>query len=303
MLLTPKIPRTHAVAACLVAMLPVASAEAQDGWSLRQGRVVYESHQADRVNIHVYEAGASSPRKLTRHKATDQRPRWSPNGIRVAFFSNLNGSDDIYIVNADGSGLRRITDHPGADKDPNWMPDGNRLVFSSDRDGDENLWMLDLKSGAMEQLTHYGGGRTGGPSVSPAGDRIAYSSDQIFSWQVYVLTLENGEIERITGPIPGRCNPSWSPAGGHIVYMAGGTLIGSDSYRMTPRGDDEGRIGTGEGNNRDPEFSQDGRRLVWVSDRHGDWELYEGRGDGSDEYRVSHTPEDERYPDLFVGGR
>jgi len=278
----------------------VGRANQPDDWRLSAGSLVYESPGRDRVNIHRYDAGAAAPVRLTTHRARDQRPRWSPDGSKVAFHSDLAGSNDIYVIERDGSNLRRITDHPGQDTDPDWMPDG-RLVFSSDRDGDENIYLLNLESGRLIQVTHYSGGRTGGPTAAGDGRRIAFSSDRLFSWQVYVLDLGNGEIERITGPLPGKCNPAWSPREDRIAFMSGGDLIGTDLRSARPDGSGTRSIGSGVSNNEDPQYSENGRRLVWVSDRDGNWEIYEADADGSGERRVSRTAADERHPDLFLG--
>ncbi len=281
----------------------VAGSDSQsDDWQLNAGSLVYESHGRDRVNIHRYDAGAAAPVPLTTHRARDQRPRWSPDGSKVAFHSDLRGSNDIYVIERDGSDLRRITDHPGQDIDPDWMPDG-RLLFSSDRDGDQNIYLMDLESGRLTQLTHYTGGRTGGPTPAADGRRIAYSSDRMFSWQVYVLEIESGHIERITGPLPGKCNPAWNPAQDRIAYMSGGDLIGTDLRTIAPDGSGGHAVGSGTSNNEDPQFSEDGNRMVWVSDRHGNWEIYEGSAEARNERRVSSTPADERHPDLFLGVR
>ncbi len=285
-------------ASCLLA-----GSDSQSGsWQLSAGSLVYESPGRDRVNIHRYDAGAAAPVPLTTHQARDQRPRWSPDGSKVAFHSDLHGSNDIYVIGRDGSDLRRVTDHPGQDTDPDWMPDG-RLVFASDRDGDENIYLMDLESGHLTQLTHFTGGRTGGPSPAGDGRRIAYSSNRMFSWQVYVLEIESGDIERITGPLPGKCNPAWNPVRDRIAYMSGGDLIGTDLRTMAPDGSDGHAVGSGESDNQDPQFSEDGSRMVWVTDRHGNWEIYEGTADARNERRVSSTPGDERHPDLFLAGR
>lgn len=271
-------------------------------WLLSAGSLVYESHARDRVNIHRFDAGSDGPVALTNHRARDLRPRWSPDGSRVAFHSDLRGNNDVYIVNADGTRLTRVTDHPGEDFDPDWMPDG-RLLFASDRDGDQNIWIKDLETGSVLQLTRYPGGRTGGPSPSGDGRRIAFSTTQVLSWQVYTLDLASGAIERITGPLPGRCNPAWNPAADQIAYMAGGDVIGTDLRVRTADGGAATSIVSNDGDNQDPQFSQDGSRLVWVTDRHGSFDIYEAAADGSGESRVSRTREDERHPDLFLRRR
>ncbi len=298
---SPGLPATVFLAFAASGM--VAGSDSQsDDWQLNAGSLVYESHGRDRVNIHRYDAGAAAPVPLTTHRARDQRPRWSPDGSKVAFHSDLRGSNDIYVIERDGSDLRRITDHPGQDIDPDWMPDG-RLLFSSDRDGDQNIYLMDLESGRLTQLTHYTGGRTGGPTPAADGRRIAYSSDRMFSWQVYVLEIESGHIERITGPLPGKCNPAWNPAQDRIAYMSGGDLIGTDLRTIAPDGSGGHAVGSGTSNNEDPQFSEDGNRMVWVSDRHGNWEIYEGSAEARNERRVSSTSADERHPDLFLGVR
>ena len=288
------------IVAALAAAVSATPPSQADTWRLGAGSIVYESHRDDRVNIHRYDAGAASPVALTTHRATDQRPRWSPDGSRVAFHSDLRGNNDVYVINADGSGLERITDHGGDDSDPDWMPDG-RLLFSSDRDGDQNIYLLDLETSQLSQLTHYEGGRTGGPTAAGNGRRIAFSSDRAFSWQVYVLDLRSGEIDRITGPIPGKCNPAWSPRDDRIAFMSGGDLLGTDLRSTRPDGGDTRSIGSGVADNQDPQFSEDGSRMVWVSDRHGNFEIFTAAGDGADEVRVSATSENERHPDLFLG--
>jgi Tol biopolymer transport system component len=122
----------------------------------------------------------------------------------------------------------------------------------------------------------------------------------MFSWQVYVLDLSTGDAARVTGPLPGRCNPAWNPARELIAYMAGGDLVGTDLRVMRPDGEQVRPLAGEDGDNQDPQYSEDGARLVWVTDRHGNWDVYEADGDGNDERRVSATPADERHPDIFV---
>lgn len=269
--------------------------------ALSQGRIVYELHRsANAVDLVRLDAGASSPTYVTRGPARDLRPRWSPDGSRIVFFRERDGSGDIWSVSAGGGDPRRLTDDPGHDFDPAWMPDGRRIVFTSRRDGDDNLWLLDLDDGSLLQLTHFDGGRAGAPSPTDDGRTVFFSADRLFSWQIWRLDLETGETERLTGPLPGACNSAWSQATGRFVHMSGGTVIGTDLVSRRPDGSDKTGVGSGRGNNHDPEFSQDGRRLVWVSDRDGNWEVYESGAAGGGERRVTRTPQHEGHPDLYL---
>jgi TolB protein len=58
----------------------------------------------------------------------------------------------------------------------------------------------------------------------------------------------------------------------------------------------------GSGNSRAPSWSPDGNRIVFESDRGGDWDLYVMGRDGQDSQRLTREPGEDRYPSWSPGG-
>lgn len=62
-------------------------------------------------------------------------PAWSPDRSAIAFLSydpdEPSGNVALYVIGADGSGLRRLADRISAHAPPAWSPDGKRIAYTS----------------------------------------------------------------------------------------------------------------------------------------------------------------------------
>ena len=77
----------------------------------------------------------------------------SPDDRRFAYdrAEDSNGTDSgIYVSAADGTGEVPVVTGPTNDSDPMWTPDGSALVFSSTRTGGPGLWLQRLKDGRAD---------------------------------------------------------------------------------------------------------------------------------------------------------
>jgi Tol biopolymer transport system component/DNA-binding winged helix-turn-helix (wHTH) protein len=180
--------------------------------------------------------------RLTNNSAMDLRPVWSPDGRRIAFSSNRDGKNEIYVMDADGSNVRRLTNNLADDVNPIWSPDGHRLIFDSERDGNREIYVMDADGGNQIRLTRNNAADTTATS-SPDGSLIAFASN------------------RDTGP-------PYNPYNLDIYVM---NADGSNVRRIVD--DPEFDVG--------PQWSPDGRKILFTTGRNGNFDVYEMNADGT----------------------
>ncbi len=163
-----------------------------------------------------------------------QRARFSPDGRFVAYGlpqgPRVEGHD-IFLVAVDGSREVPLVQHPANDVMFDWTPDGRRILFGSDRSGTTGAWWIRVAegkpSGAPELVK-----ADLGQDVKPMGftrDGSYYYWVRTAMSEVYIAELDLASGRRAAEP---------SPA--------------TQRYA---------------GSNHSPEWSSDGRRLLFLSHR------------------------------------
>lgn len=184
-------------------------------------------------------------------------PASSPDGRRIAFQRN----GQIFVIDATGRNERRLTiRRPGLHwpaSRPAWSPDGRRIAFSGTRD----LFTVTVASGRLTPLTQ-----------------------SVESWR-------------------GNVTPAYSPDGRTIAFARSTDAYNSDIFLMRASGGGLRRLTTSQGTHDSegeesmPAWSPDGRTIVFVSNRDGNFELYRIDADGRNERRLTTTPRlDEESP-------
>ncbi|MFO7652778.1 MAG: S41 family peptidase [Candidatus Krumholzibacteriia bacterium] len=179
---------------------------------------------------------------------------------------------------AAGASVERVTDWEGTDNYPMWEDEG--LFFTSDREDDTlNLYRLDPATGEATRLTAYRDYDVKEPASGPG--RIVFRQGE----QLHVLHLDSGEIDDIEVRIPSdlvRVRPrlvpvepevggfGLSPAGERLVLEARGEILTFPADEGEPRN----LTGTSGTREKHPAWSPDGRRVVFISDRTGEEELW-----------------------------
>lgn len=74
-------------------------------------------------------------------------------------------------------------------------------------------------------------------------------------------------------------------------------------YCMNEDGTDQKNLTCNPGNDRDPAFSFDGRKIAFTSDRDGNYEIYIMDADGSNQKRLTFNPGSDRYPAWSPDGK
>ena len=186
--------------------------------------------------------------RLTNNSAIESRPVWSPDGRKIAFASNRDGMNEIYVMDADGSNAKRLTNNLTEDVNPMWSPDGQKILFDTERDGNTEIYVMDAEGGNQTRLTR-NNAFDGTATWSPDGNLIAFASN------------------RDTGP-------PYNP-------------YNLDIYVMNADGSNIRRIVDDPEYDVSPQWSPDGRKIVFVTGRNGNFDVYEMNADGTDQRNLT----------------
>lgn len=194
-------------------------------------------------------------------------PDWHPDGSRFVFHSTRI-PQYLFTVGADGPPIRQLTG-PGS---PNpdfentvvgrWRPDGNRILFSVEAGDRSGIYTMDPDGSSVQKRV----GWSLMPDWFPSGDRITYVSwdssveDPARRKQIYVARADGTNRRKLTDLDDSRdtAAPSVSPDGQQIAFAHDDQI-----YLMTADGTNVRQVTGGEGDAAQPEWSPDGRTILF----------------------------------------
>ena len=198
--------------------------------------------------------------------AGDHAPAFSPDGKRLAFVRTIaDGVEDLYqIGGTDAAGAARVTFDDAGIAGFDWMPNGRDLVLSSDRGGIFSLWVVPA-SGGTPRLLAGGGAKTKHPTAARRADVVVFES-----W-LYDIGLWRAPLGQAGMAAPASAAPA----------AAAASAPGDRPTRVDPPPPVESALGANSLEwSFQPQFSPDGRRIVFGSTRSGTYELWVADADG-----------------------
>lgn len=200
---------------------------------------------------------------------------------------------DLFAARIDGQEMQRLTNTPGYDAEATVSPDGKTIIWTSVRDGDLDIYAMDLDGSHHRRLTD-DVGYDGGAFFSPDSKRIVYRAShptdpaEIAHYkellgqrlvepgqlELFIMNADGSGKRQVTSNGASNFSPFFHPDGKRIVFSSNVETRGEGgrpSFHLYLVGDDGAGLErlTFEGAfNSFPMFSPDGKRVVWVSDRH-----------------------------------
>lgn len=188
---------------------------------------------------------------------------------------------DIWMSNADGkTGFKKLTDFAGEDRNAVWAPDGKSYYYLSEKDGSFNVYKS--APGAQPvRLTQHTTHPVRFLSIAKDG-KMAYS----YNGELYTLT-DGGQPSKVNVKIvkdnlekglqpqtrtSGASDIAVSPSGKEVAFIHHGDVyVTSIEYNTTKRITDTPQ------QERNIDFSPDGRSLVYSAERDNTWGIYESK--------------------------
>lgn len=204
----------------------------------------------------------------------DYYPLFSPDGRRLSFLRiRGDGLSDVYTVRPDGGDLRRVTFDARDVGGTAWSGDGATLYFSSYRSGPYTLWRVPAAGGEPTSVA-LSDHNVVSPSTSAGGDRLVYSKriEEVNLWTLRRTAGEAGEAGESGESGDAGDASDAGDAGQADDPSAAGKADATGARRILSSSQWEGH----------PAFSPDGKRVAFVSDRSGSFELYSALVDGSE---------------------
>ena len=222
----------------------------------------------------------------------ERMPAYSADGKRIAFFwrSPEQSKSGIYTVEVGNRSLRRLTEFAD-DHSPTWSPDSRYIAFQRDSGDKFSVELLPALGGKEKKIysglvTPYSHFAQEGMSFSPDGKLVAFTEWKLATQpdSIKLLSLEDSSARFLTSPPSGFHDgrPAFSPNGDKIAFVrSSGPIYVNELFVMSVNGGEPKQL-TFEGRRifGSPTWTQDGREIIYSSNRAGLANLWRISGSG-----------------------
>lgn len=198
---------------------------------------------------------------------------------------------DIWLYK--GGNYTKLTNFAGEDRTPVWGGDNNTYYYLSEEDGTFNVYKRRIGETAKTQLTHYKGNpvrfltRSTDGTLCYAYDGAIYTlkeGSQPVRLNLSMVADDGSDKLQRQVLRSGATEFAVSPSGKEIAFVVHGDVyVTSTDYTTTKRITD-----TPE-QERNVNFSPDGRSLVYASERGGLWQIYQTSIVNKDEKQFTYA--------------
>jgi len=236
--------------------------------------VAFSRSDEGRSVIWLHRLNDGVGRPLVMENADDRWPSWTRDGQHLFFHRLVDEARGISVWDRVDGSVRELVPASEQPRAGSLDPTGTRLVYASERSGRSALHVVDLATGVTRALAV---GEAAFPAWSPVGERIAFCSrlDGATRWDVAVVDLDTGRVRVLTDAFPrlhGMHGPlSWSPDGTRLLFKSDTEPFEANLYEITPATGELRAVTDDAWWDEAPAYTPDGRGVVFMSTRGGDW--------------------------------
>jgi Tol biopolymer transport system component/DNA-binding winged helix-turn-helix (wHTH) protein len=241
------------------------------------------------TGVHLV-ALAASERKIYSNGMTPRRGdlSWSPDGKTISF----GGSASIFLLSLEDSTARRLTEPPPLSEDwgPTFSADGQKVVFvrSHETGFPAEIMSIPTSGGETTRIAAEQARIIGPPQWSSDGRSIIFSSDRGSHpgiWRVSTEVRDSAVQINDNGWYPAVSRKGYRLAyqrltRGLNIWQMDLSSPGREEQILVPSTSETDQ---GPG----PQFSPDGKKLAYMSDRSGSMEIWVSNRDGSNPFQLT----------------
>ncbi|HEX7305879.1 DPP IV N-terminal domain-containing protein [Lentzea sp.] len=277
------------------------------------GRIAFQSYRDGNYHLYVIGLDGRGLTQLTSGRYDHREPAFSPDGTKIAFVSDRAGSYGVHVLDVATHQITQLTGAPDDAAAPQWSRDGKRIIYVTGTatvdvvslDGTKER-LVTAPAGAQLFGAAFGPGEQPSYTVvrpgqaelvlgttavvtgqdvfgfAPVwdGDTVLYTADGKirsrvggstkdipFEATVPVRKVERHRTKNLTGgPVKGIASPVVS-SDGTIAFRALNAIHLLENGKLT-------KLTDGRYFDSDPDFSPDGTKLLYASDRTGVAQLW-----------------------------
>lgn len=236
-------------------------------------------------------------RKIARLFSGNYSISYAPDGRSIAVVDTENstaggGQYAIYLINIETGERERVTAPAefAGESTPRFSPDGKSLAFLrvSANQKQNDLFVVPATGGKPRQIT-FDAAVIHSLAWSADGRTIYFvsfrGSNLASLWRVPAAG-GTPEIVSVGGSVI--TNLSASPGGKTLAFVENTQNV--DVWRISGDGKPASRLISSTSNEHNPQYSPDGSRIVFLSDRTGKYEIWTAEADGKNPRRITDTP-------------
>lgn len=242
--------------------------------------------------------------------------------LKESYWPDISKTEDISELSI------QLTDHKKwrnyQNITPALSPSGSMIAFLSDRKGYADIYVMDVQDGKRVRRVVRGQRKASleelkwlspGISWTPDSKNIIFAAKSGQYDALVKVNVKSGResyfpIQELKGVYAAACHP----ANGDLIAFSGHDGSQSDIFLYNMKTGELKNLTRDKSADKDPQWSPDGKRIVYVSERLKSEDNYNSRHPYQDDIycldtetlhkeRLTHSDQDERYPFLDSQGR
>jgi Tol biopolymer transport system component len=264
----------------------------------KNGKIIFTADPSGSWQIYTINPDGTGMHQVTHLAPTSWElwgPQFSPDGKKIVFaYGEGNAGPDVYVINTDGTGLKRLTHNNGSGF-ARWLPDGSRIVFVTIAPLTGQGIIATMRPDGSDVVSLTSQFELGNylPTYSPDGAAISFGSSigGLVS-AAWIMDAHGRHQKRLTAPPIEAAPNDFSPDGQLILFWShNSSPLPTAIWQMNIDGAHKVPLTfPGPKHDLDPNYSPDGSKIVFASDRMSNnrsLDLFTMNADGTDIKRIA----------------